>query len=491
MSDLIEQSTEHASASEAEQMELGRFHKPVSPIVISSIVQFLDFCFILIGAQTASYIYLGFGDFGGYLFAAIVAAILFGFTFRHINGYTSQHLLSTRRQLKDLVIAWTTTIALLAMIAFVIKVGQAYSRGWAITWAGLAFTELGMARLALYTILQRWKRQGRLARKVAIVGAGDVGEELIWKLKSSSDANVRISGVFDDRQTRVPPMVAGYLVRGTTEDLIAFAQNHPIDEIIIALPLRAADRIGELVTKFRLLPVDLRLSIDPIAGAFPMRGITKTGSAQMIEILDRPLKHWGGVLKSVEDVTLGTMFLALATPLMLLIAAAIKLDSKGPILFVQDRFGFNNRPFRVFKFRTMGIEVGDPTGERRTVPNDPRVTRVGAILRRLSLDELPQLFNVIRREMSLVGPRPHAVAMRAGDRLYQDAVGEYLNRHRVRPGITGWAQVHGHRGEIDCIEKARERIEYDLSYIDHWSLWLDLKILILTVWVLALRKNAY
>jgi lipopolysaccharide/colanic/teichoic acid biosynthesis glycosyltransferase len=176
---------------------------------------------------------------------------------------------------------------------------------------------------------------------------------------------------------------------------------------------------------------------------------------------------------------------------MALVGLLIKLDSRGPVLFAQERFGFNNNVIRVLKFRTMYLDRGDISGAQRTVRDDPRVTRVGRILRALSLDELPQLFNVVRGEMSLVGPRPHAITMRAGDRLYDDAVATYLNRHRVKPGITGWAQINGLRGEVDTIEKARARVEHDLYYIEHWSLWLDLKILLTTAPQLLAHRNAY
>jgi polysaccharide biosynthesis protein PslA len=178
-------------------------------------------------------------------------------------------------------------------------------------------------------------------------------------------------------------------------------------------------------------------------------------------------------------------------PAMAIIAALIRLDSPGPIFFVQDRFGFNNRPVKILKFRTMYTDKGDPSGGQRTLRDDPRVTRIGHILRSLSLDELPQLINVLRGEMSLVGPRPHAITMKAGDRFYYDAVKDYLHRHRVKPGITGWAQINGHRGEIDSIEKARLRVVYDLEYIERWSIWLDLKIVLMTCRILLSRENAY
>jgi lipopolysaccharide/colanic/teichoic acid biosynthesis glycosyltransferase len=178
-------------------------------------------------------------------------------------------------------------------------------------------------------------------------------------------------------------------------------------------------------------------------------------------------------------------------PILALIAVMIRLDSRGPIFFIQDRLGFNNNVIRVMKFRTMYVGREDPSGVERTVRNDPRITRVGRILRQFSLDELPQLINVVRGEMSLVGPRPHAVAMKAGDQLYHEAVSDYMYRHRVKPGLTGWAQVNGLRGEIDTLDKARARVEYDLYYIDHWSLWLDLKTLILTGRIVLSRLNAY
>jgi exopolysaccharide biosynthesis polyprenyl glycosylphosphotransferase len=211
----------------------------------------------------------------------------------------------------------------------------------------------------------------------------------------------------------------------------------------------------------------------------------------MLDVAERPLKNWNALAKLIEDRLIGVFLLLLFTPLMALVALLIKLDSRGPVLFVQERFGFNNNVIRVLKFRTMYIDRGDATGAARTVRNDPRVTRIGRLLRALSLDELPQLINVVRGDMSLVGPRPHAITMRAGDRLYNDAVATYLNRHRVKPGITGWAQVNGLRGEVDSLEKARARVEHDLFYIEHWSVWLDIKILLKTAPRLFAQGNAY
>jgi len=197
------------------------------------------------------------------------------------------------------------------------------------------------------------------------------------------------------------------------------------------------------------------------------------------------------IIKQFVDVILSSFLLVIFAPAMAVIALIIKLDSPGPVFFVQDRFGFNNDAIRVLKFRTMYYDKGDPAGGKRTVRNDPRVTRSGRFLRAFSLDELPQLINVLRGEMSLVGPRPHAIAMKAGDRLYHEAVDTYAQRHRVKPGITGWAQVNGMRGEIDTLEKARRRVTYDLEYVEHWSLGLDLKILMMSIGAVFKWRNAY
>jgi exopolysaccharide biosynthesis polyprenyl glycosylphosphotransferase len=215
------------------------------------------------------------------------------------------------------------------------------------------------------------------------------------------------------------------------------------------------------------------------------------GGVPLLTIVDRPIKHWNAVAKWVEDKVVSALLLLLFAPLMMIIALLIKLDSRGPVFFIQDRFGFNNSVIRVFKFRTMDAERCDASGAQHTIYNDPRVTRVGRVLRALSLDELPQLFNVLIGDMSLIGPRPHPINMRAGGTLYGDAVEEYVQRHRVKPGITGWAQVNGCRGEIETMDQARARVQYDLYYIEHWSIWLDLKTLALTVKALLTCRHAY
>jgi Undecaprenyl-phosphate glucose phosphotransferase len=469
--------------------------KRVSLEMLASIVQAIDFCGVLAAGQIAIWVYIepssSVGEYERYWLSAFLAATILVFLLRNTGTYTERHLGNFRWQMGRVAVGWISTILALAAVAFLTKVAETYSRGWALIWVTVAFGELGLSRVMLGFLMERLARQGRLARTVAIVGSGVIARDLIAKLRAPSHLKVVVAGVFDDELDWVPGFDGCEPVIDGADNLVVLAQKTVIDEIVVAIPLSEAARIGRVVGKLRFLAVDLRLSIDDLATEFPIRGVGETADVRVVEIFDRPLKHWSGFAKSIEDKIFGAICLAIFALPMLLIAIAVRLDSRGPILFVQDRFGFNNKVVRVFKFRTMRIDAEDRSGARRTVPGDQRITRVGYILRTLSLDELPQLFNVLRGDMSLVGPRPHAVAMRAGDELYHDAVSEYFRRHRVRPGITGWAQVNGLRGEIDTLEKARRRVDYDLYYIDHWSLWLDIKILLMTVKILCTRQNAY
>ncbi len=475
---------------------VGRRAMSVSPEIVAGVTKLIDFFLVLAAAAVSFCLYLlaivdSRDEVDRYALTAVLGALLFVVGFQRIRGYEFKKLTQLRWQATRLCAVWGAAVAALLLFAFLAKVSDVYSRGWALGWAASTLGLLLLERSLLRLAIDRWTRQGRLARNIVIVGAGAPGEQLVDKLQRAGDASVTVLGIFDDRKTRVAPAIGGIEVLGTTDDLLRFAHQVALDEVIVALPLNAEQRLKTLFVKLGRLPLDLRLSAEPIADAFPVRGISYVGDVPMLEIVDRPLKHWSAVTKLFEDMILGALLLVLLAPVMALVALLIRLDSRGPALFAQERFGFNNQVIRVLKFRTMYVERGDPSGTQRTVRGDPRVTRVGRLLRAFSLDELPQLVNVIRGEMSLVGPRPHAITMKAGERLYHDAIEDYLNRHRVKPGITGWAQVNGLRGEIDTIEKARQRVIYDLHYIDAWSLWLDLKILLMSLRVLFVRENAY
>jgi Undecaprenyl-phosphate glucose phosphotransferase len=455
-----------------------------------------DFCLVLIVAAVLFSLYFNLlnvstAEPGRYVPTTLLAATVFVGGFERLGGYRLKLLLKLDWQLTRILMMWGIAVSVLLLTAFFGKVSESYSRGWALGWFAVVPPVLCIARSVLHLAATRWVESGHLVRNIVIVGAGDEGQRLIAKLQRLRDKSIAIRGVFDDRRSRLPGSVLGLDVLGTTDDLIRAARRAPVEEVIVALPLGAEERLKALFWKLKGIATDLRLSIEPVAETFQVRGMSYVGSVPVLEIADRPLKHWRALAKWVEDKVLGTLLVIFLAPLMAITALFIKLDSPGPVFFVQERFGFNNNVITVLKFRTMHVDRGDKSGRQRTVRNDRRVTRVGRVIRALSIDELPQLINVLRGDMSLVGPRPHAIAMRAGGRLYTEAVEEYLHRHRVKPGITGWAQVNGLRGEVDTIEKAHARVALDLYYIDHWSPWLDLKILMKTVGVLASRDNAY
>jgi Undecaprenyl-phosphate glucose phosphotransferase len=474
----------------------GRNIHSVSPEVVVGVTKLIDFFIVPIAALGAFALYIvGFlGDHGAYdsyAMASLIAATTFITGLNRVEAYDFNRLSSLRWQATRGFLVWGGTAALLLGLAFVTKISSDYSRGWAIAWSVGAYGLFLLDRTILWMTIRRWARNGYLVRNIVIVGTGEPARRLIAKLKCLPPTEIAILGVFDERRPQDRNAVEGIPMLGDIDDLLLYSRDVIIDEVIVALPLAAEQAIKRLFDRLGQMPADLRLSLEPLADAFPIRDINFHGDTPVIEVNNRPLQHWNALTKWFEDKLLGSILLVAFTPFMALIALLIKLDSSGPIFFVQDRFGFNNRVIRVVKFRTMHANLGDISGATRTVRNDPRMTRIGRLLRIFSLDELPQLMNVVAGQMSLVGPRPHAITMRAGSQLYHEAVHEYLHRHRVKPGITGWSQVNGLRGEIDTIEKARARVRFDLQYIDEWSIWLDMKILFLTFRVIISRENAY
>jgi Undecaprenyl-phosphate glucose phosphotransferase len=283
-------------------------------------------------------------------------------------------------------------------------------------------------------------------------------------------------------------MLGDVPVLGTVDDLVERARHDHLDTIIVALPWASTDRVSACLEKLRMIPANVQLCPDVLRLGSPFRGVTSTSGVPMIKVFDRPLSGWSYFIKVAEDRVLAAILLILALPLFAGIAVLIKLDSPGPVFFRQPRFGFNNNVFTVYKFRTMYDGRPAEPGVPQATRDDARITRIGALLRRHSLDELPQLFNVLKGEMSIVGPRPHAVAH---NQSYAPVINGYLARHRVKPGITGWAQVNGLRGETQAPEKMAARVQHDLFYIDNWSLLFDLRIIALTALVGFSGKHAY
>lgn len=411
--------------------------------------------------------------------------------FQLADVYNHNALRTPMRRLHRTLIAWLMVLLTFAAALFITKTGENFSRGWVLIWFSLGAGGLALNRAALGLLVQRWTQQRRLCRNIVVVGAGDHGQRLIEMIEAGGAPNAQIVGIFDERLNQVRKAVLDRPLLGNIDDLTEFARRVHIDQIIVALPASAQERLAEIFQRLRQLPVNVSLS--PDLGGLPLSNCSlgHVGGQPVLNLVDHPLSDWKWVKKEIEDRLLAAVILLLIAPILAIVATAIKLDSSGPAFFRQRRYGYNNEMIEVYKFRTMYHDQCDFAGENVVKKSDPRVTRLGAFLRKTSLDELPQIINVLKGEMSIVGPRPHQAALKINNRYYDEIVAEYASRHRVRPGITGWAQVNGWRGEIDTIEKAVKRVEYDLYYIDNWSLLLDLKILLLTVVAVLKRENAY
>jgi Undecaprenyl-phosphate glucose phosphotransferase len=276
---------------------------------------------------------------------------------------------------------------------------------------------------------------------------------------------------------------------GGLDDLIAHARAHKIDDVVVALPWQSSQHVADTVERLKELPLNVYLGTDLVGYDLAFRpALGHYSELPMFEVVRRPISGWSAALKTAEDYVISATALILIFPLLLVIAAAIRSETPGPVFFMQDRLGFNNKPFRIYKFRTMHHQKVPERLVRQAQRDDPRITRVGRFLRATSLDELPQLLNVQNGTMSLVGPRPHAISH---NEEYGERIRNYFARHRVKPGITGWAQVNGLRGETETLDKMEERIRHDIYYAENWSLLFDLRILVMTAFVAPFQKTAY
>ena len=273
--------------------------------------------------------------------------------------------------------------------------------------------------------------------------------------------------------------------------MIAKLREEPVEAVLLAPSQRGEQQLRDLRRRLSEVPADVWLCPGGSALNLLGAGVSHFAGVPALNVMERPISRWRSAVKEIEDRILAAGIVLMISPLLIGIAIAIKFDSPGPLLFKQKRRGYNNRTIEVLKFRTMAVDKTDDNGDRLTERNDPRVTKVGAFLRRWSLDELPQFLNVLRGDMSIVGPRPHALGAKAGGQLYFDAVPYYDARHRVKPGITGLAQISGWRGPTETVTQIRKRVEYDVYYIEHWSLWLDLKIIFLTAFKGFKSENAF
>jgi Undecaprenyl-phosphate glucose phosphotransferase len=467
-----------------------------SPIVIAGFVRFAD---LLLLSLVGVVLYFGYvAPLSGFRWEYLVAIL--GITasavvcFQAADMYQVQLFRGQLRQMTRMISSWSFVFLLFIGASFFAKLGSEVSRLWLSAFFFLGLATLLGERLFLRALVRKWAREGRLDRRTIIVGSDHNGEELVEALKAQDDSDIHVLGVFDDRNdNRALETCAGAPKLGKVDDIVEFARRTRVDLVLFALPISAETRILEMLKKLWVLPVDIRLSAHTNKLRFRPRSYSYLGEVPTLDVFEAPITDWDLVMKWLFDRIVGGLALLAALPVMALVALAIKLDSPGPVLFRQKRFGFNNERIDVYKFRSMYHDQADPLASRVVTRKDPRVTRVGRFIRKTSLDELPQLFNVLfSGNLSLVGPRPHAVQGKLQSRLFDEAVDGYFARHRVKPGITGWAQINGWRGEIDNEEKIQKRVEFDLYYIENWSVLFDLYILVKTpVSLLTKSENAY
>jgi putative colanic acid biosynthesis UDP-glucose lipid carrier transferase len=411
-----------------------------------------------------------------YLIGGLTGGVVIHYVMRARQLHEPPAILAWRSRTGEVLLTIGLSFLMLIATAYLLKISASYSRAWLLIWLCLSALAITANRPIMARLLLWLAATGCTARRIAVVGDGPSRERLLQSLQGIS--GIWVAGEFSTRRDRNP----GY--EDSIADLIAMGQRDEIDEVLIAFSGAPEQLTTRLVEQLSILPVDVWLC--PAELEVPIRATSRLGALSLLQIQRKPIRDWGYLVKLLFDYVAAAFCILFFAPLMLCVAVAIKLDGPGPVFFRQLRHGFNHSIIGIYKFRSMTVvENGERIDQARK--NDPRVTRVGKFLRRTSLDELPQLINVLRGEMSLVGPRPHALAH---NQLYRNRLDRYASRHRVKPGMTGWAQINGLRGPTEDPETMRLRVHMDLDYIENWSLWLDLKILAATPFVGFIHRNA-
>lgn len=446
---------------------------------------------LIIGVLVISLTVWGHGLSKDWLIVGLVAVGAFAVMAEPVELYRSWRTDSFRSMATTTAVAWASVCLLLLIIGYFSSAGGDYSRLVVGTWFLLTFIVLALWRYGLRRMLFFLRVHDRNTRAAAIIGVTESGLRLAGDLARNPQLGIRLRGFYrisgPDSVAENDITAAGLGLPGELDDAVKAARSGELDLIYIALPIEEAKRIGEILALFADTTATVHLLPDIFGTNLLHARWHKIGGSAVLSIYDTPIQGINGWLKRLEDVVIASVALIALAPLMLLIALGIKLTSPGPVIFRQRRYGLCGTTIDVWKFRSMTTqENGDTVIQARR--NDPRITRFGAFLRRTSLDELPQFFNVLQGGMSIVGPRPHAVAH---NEQYRSIVSGYMLRHKVKPGITGWAQINGWRGETDTLDKMTKRVEHDLDYIRNWSIFLDIHIVLMTITRGFIGKNAY
>ncbi len=463
------------------------------PLLVGAATALLDFLAVMAVVVLAAVVYHLFvyrhtGDWSVTAELALFVASIFVFTNLLQRRYRVTRYLNAKGQIAEAFNVWNVTMVAFIAVGFMAKTIDSYSRGVVLLTYLAGIPLVALMRYAVVRLVTVASKTGRIsAQRVLLIGReADVMAFVSRHQPWNSGLMIEELVILTDDRSDGADARAACALRADLDLAVARARQIRPDSVFIALPWSERRLIDAVVDALITTPVAIHLAPEPILDRFENPRIIRTGGVASLELTPPPLGRLQIILKRLFDLTFATVLLILLSPLLLALAALIRLDSPGPALFRQRRYGFNQQPFRIYKFRTMRVmEDGDAI--RQATANDPRITRIGAWLRKLNLDELPQLINVIEGHMSLVGPRPHALSH---DEEYMRKIGLYARRHNVKPGITGWAQVHGLRGETDTDDKMARRISYDLWYIDNWSLWLDIAIMLRTVFSPKAFRNA-
>jgi undecaprenyl-phosphate glucose phosphotransferase len=445
----------------------------------------LDPLLIAVTGFLAYWIYLGDSEIASRYVVAIVVAAFLGFaTFPALGLYQSRRGTSFVDELSALFFAWLLIAVSGGAFLFLTKTGAEFSRGFALIWIFGGFILHVCSRAVLRGVLRSLRRHGRNLRHVIIVGAGSHGRGVAARLRAAPWTGLAVRAFYDDDPALIGKAQDGIPVRGPLDTLPADLLERPADQVWVALPLRAEARIRDCLSALRTTSAIVRFVPDIYGFHLLNHSISEVAGMPVLNLTDAPFSDARATLKAIEDFVLSLLLVIVCAPLLAAIAIGIKLSSRGPVIYPQERVTWNGRRFTMYKFRTMPVDAEAQTGPVWASRGEPRATWFGSLLRRLSLDELPQLFNVLRGDMSLVGPRPERPAF--VDR-FRDRIPGYMQKHLVKAGITGWAQVNDLRGDSDLAL----RIEYDLYYVEHWSPWFDLRILGLTLWHILTSRNAH
>jgi len=457
--------------------------------LLELVQRFLDPLLVVASGVVLYAIQFGNLDFPrNYVFVLTGGFLLCLAVFPFFNIYRPYRGASLWAETQMLASAWTALFTSLVVALFVTKTSTDFSRLWVGQWAVAGFFSLVVFRMLLRGGLRLLRRHGFNLRFIAIAGAGDLGRDVARRLAASPWTGLKVVGFYDDDPRLQRQTFEGVEVRGGLHRIPGEVAELGIDQVWIALPLHLDKQVRSLMGHLSRLPVQVTFVPDIYGVQLLNHSIGEVAGFPVIHLMESPLAGVKGLVKVIEDMLLATLILLATMPLMTLIAIGVKLSSPGPVFFGQLRGGLHGERIWVWKFRTMKHHV-EPQGKiTQAMPGDSRITAFGAFLRRTSLDELPQFFNVLKGDMSIVGPRPHAVEH---EEFYQRQIDAYMLRHHVKPGITGWAQINGWRGETGEIEKMEMRVKHDLYYINNWSLWFDLRIIFMTVFMMIAGKNAH